>query len=241
MKSDPANRERAVWKAALAPTPDCIPIEQLGESLSGAASEHLAHCPRCQAEMALWHEFQAPAREEDGAAPAWIGEELRRRAAATPAPQTAWWRRPLALPAYRLAGALSLVLVVAGGLAIFSSRSHTGYTPEAANDGEFRSQAVQVSGPVGDLDTAPAEFRWQSVSGASSYRVEVMEVDRHSLWKADTAETRLAVPATVRAAMVPGKTLLWEVTAKSASGGALASSGIQKFKVKAHKNIGGEL
>lgn len=235
-------RERTIWKEALAPAPDCIPIQKLAEPLSETDTKHLASCPRCQAELALWQEFNASApRAEEGAAVAWIAQELRRRSAAKPARQPGWWQRLMPVPVYRLSGALAAVLLLAGGVTVYTLRSHSGVAPKVVEEGALRSQAVTVLAPLGDLDARPLELRWQPVPAAATYQAEILEVDRHGLWKSETPQTRLAIPGNIRALMAPGKTLLWEVTARSSSGTLLGTSGLQKFRVKVKKSIGGEL
>lgn len=232
----------SAWKAALAPSPDCIAIEKLAEPLSGADAEHLARCPRCQAELALWNGFNEPAQSaEEGAAGTWVARELRRRSAATPARRQAWWQRLLSVPAYRLSGALAAILLLAGGIAVYNLRSRTALVAGVDGEGALRSQTVVLVAPLGDLDARPAELRWQPVPAAATYMVEILEVDRHSLWKSETAQTRSSIPGNIRALMAPGKTLLWQVSATNSSGASLATSGFQKFRVKVKKAKGEEL
>jgi hypothetical protein len=189
----------------------------------------------------MWHEFDDPAPREEGAAEAWIAAELRRRSALRAKHRPAWWRRLMPLPAYRLSGALAAVLLLACVAALYTLRSRTG-SPDLSGSGSvLRSQAVALVAPLGDLDARPAELRWQPVPGTVTYMVEVLEVDHHSLWKSNTSGTSLPVPAAVRALMVPGKTLLWQVNAVGSSGATLAASGLQKFKVKVNKSTGEEL
>jgi hypothetical protein len=233
-------RERAVWKAALAPTAECIPLEQLGSALSEVQRTHVSSCPRCQAELALFEEFEASAPVEgEGAAVTWIARDLERRAAGAP-PALPRWRAWARIPAWRFSGALA-ALVMLAGVTAYVSRNRGMLEPGGPSTPVYRSQAVVVSAPLGDLDTAPAEFRWQAVPGAASYTVEVLEVDRHSLWKADSRETHAAVPAQLRRVIVPGKTLVWEVTAKDGAGASIGTSGAQRFRVRTKKAIGGEL
>jgi hypothetical protein len=227
------------WKSALAPSPACIAIEKLAEPLSDLDTKHLAGCPRCQSELALLREFSEGApRPEDSLAVSWIAQELRRRSTPKPVSRMTWWQRLLGVPAYRLSGALASILLLAGGVAVYTMRTRTGVVPGA--EAVLRSQSVVLISPVGDLDSPPSELRWQLVASAAAYTVEIVEVDRHGLWKSETSETRLVIPANVRALMAPGKTLLWQVTAAN-SGGSLATSGYQKFRVKVKKTLGGEL
>jgi len=241
MKPFDESRERALWKDALAPGPECIPIRKLAEPLADSDARHLAACPRCQAELALLREFQESAsRAEEGAAVEWIAQELRRRSTVAPAGRPPWWRRLLAIPVGRLSGALAAVLVVAAGVTVYTLRSRTGAAPDLVGEGALRSQSVVLVSPLGDLDARPAELRWQPVPSAAAYQVEILEVDRHGLWKSETPQTHLAIPENIRALMAPGKTLLWQVTARGQSA-LLASSGLQKFRVRVKKSIGGEL
>jgi hypothetical protein len=70
---------------------------------------------------------------------------------------------------------------------------------------------------------------WQTFAGAASYRVVVMEVDHSALWTSETKEISVELPASLRAKMLPGKPILWQVTALDAQGGVLVASQVQKF------------
>ena len=59
-----------------------------------------------------------------------------------------------------------------------------------------------------------------------------MEVDYAELWSTETHDASIALPPAVRARIVPGKPLLWEVVAKDAAGRAVAWSGKQRFRVR---------
>src|SRR5207302_8074802 len=89
----------------------------------------------------------------------------------------------------------------------------------------------ELRGPAGDLDRPPAELSWEPVAAAASYSVEVMEVDRSPVWHANVAQPGVALPETVRARLVPGKPLLWQVVAKDTAGKTIATSPIQRFRV----------
>jgi hypothetical protein len=93
----------------------------------------------------------------------------------------------------------------------------------------YRSQEIQVVGPVGDVQQVPRELRWQTFAGAVTYKVVLMEVDRSPLWTSETKETAVEIPATVGAKMLPGKPILWQVTALDAQGRVLGTSQVQKF------------
>ena len=93
----------------------------------------------------------------------------------------------------------------------------------------YRSQEIRVVSPVGDVQQVPRRLQWQSFPGAQLYKVGVMEVDNSSLWKAETKETSVEIPASLRAKMLPGKPILWQVTAVDARGRVLGTSQIQRF------------
>jgi hypothetical protein len=56
-----------------------------------------------------------------------------------------------------------------------------------------------------------------------------MEVDRREVWSTSTPALEVDLPAPVRTALTPGRTLLWDVTAYDASEAAIAESGAQSF------------
>lgn len=198
-------------------------------------------CPRCQSEMALWLEFEkSEPVEGEGAAVAWIERELKRRRQAAPVAAVPWWKRLGFLPAYRMSGALAALVVLAGVTAFVARQRAVPVPGGGETEMVFRSESLQVTAPVGDVDLVPQELQWKVVSGAARYSVEVLEVDRHSVWRGETSEARVTVPAEVRRLIVPGKTLLWEVTAKNGQGQTVANSGPQRFRLKNNKKTNGE-
>ena len=82
----------------------------------------------------------------------------------------------------------------------------------------------------GDVAAAPTQLEWAAVPGAVRYDVQILEVDRAVLWRGSTREPRVDVPAAVSAKFVPGKRILWEVTAHD-DATVLAESGTQAFRV----------
>jgi hypothetical protein len=95
----------------------------------------------------------------------------------------------------------------------------------------FRSQSLAILAPAGDLQKAPEEVRWEPAPSAAAYRVRLMEVDGHELWGAQTVNTSVAFPPSVRALIVPAKTLLLAVTALDARGQKIAESDNTRFQV----------
>lgn len=221
-------------------------------------AEHVAECVRCRTELALLKELEgAPPRPDEQADASWIAARLdgvlARVVGAAPARATGGAatgdphrdvlavideaatqrRRAAALQpvAVALAFAAAMLLVV---LDVSGRDVHPPALSAAAADGSsaFRSNAVTLLSPAGDLDAPAEELRWEGVPGAASYSVRVMEVDRAEVFRADAREPRLALPAAVRARLVPGKPLLWQVVATGASGSVVAASQLQRFRVR---------
>ena len=215
------------WKRELQPTAACIPIERLGEQLTSSESEHLATCPRCQAEMALFSEFEnsetTAAEQSDVHA---IVETLQPKSnVVSIASRRRSQNRLLAIAA---------ALVIALGIGYVVENREPSINGPVTRD-LYRSSRVEVIAPVGDLAAPPAELRWKPVSGADAYEVVVSEVDRTELWRATTNETHIALPDAIVRQIVPGKTLVWEVTAKR-TGSAIQSSGAERFRVTTQRS-----
>ena len=230
-------------KAALATTSECLTPEQLEALLDAPqAHPHVANCPRCQAELALLKSFEtgSPLADEGGAV-AWISAHLERRlddiknpAAASrrvSAEQKSLLARLFQLDGMRWAfpAAALAALAIASAFLLRSERApelqaHLGDQPAV-----YRSQQLMTIGPAGGLESVPQDLRWQPLSGAGIYRVEVMEVDHSKLWSAETPGTSQDLPSSLRAKIVPGKSILWQVTALDVQGRVLATSQVQKF------------
>jgi hypothetical protein len=232
--------EREILRAALAPSAECLSIEELGRYADGtlgageraAAVTHVGGCLNCQAELAL-RQGVTSSRVRTGEAdiirdgvarleqraPEVFGadgvETSRRR-----------WSRLVVV-----AAVAAILLIVAG---IFSLR--TAKAPElprraATGDEVTRSLAVTVRGPLGDQVAAPRRFEWLAVERAVRYRVRLMEVDRREVWSASTPGTGVDLPSPVRTSLAPPRSLLWDVTAYDASDAAIAESGPQSFRL----------
>jgi hypothetical protein len=257
VKADVIMRERELLKAALAPSDGCATIEQLSglsdaslpERVRARVSGHVTACHRCQTELALLKKFESAAAgpDEEGAA-SWITARLERgfeqiiRAARASSQagkeREPWWRK---LFRFRLFGspraaAAAFALAMAMLVVVLNLPLRKTGEPDLSAGVEFtppvfRSDTVAVVGPTGDLEEAPTELRWQPAPGATTYSVQLMEIDRVELWKGESSKPSLSLPPAVRARIVPGKALLWKVEAKDASGRTIATSEIQRFRV----------
>lgn len=112
-------------------------------------------------------------------------------------------------------------------------QAHLGNSPVV-----YRSQEVQVVSPVGDVQQVPQSLQWQAFDQASSYKVEVMEVDQTVLWSTEARETSVAIPAALGAKMLPGKPILWQVTALDATGRILGTSQVERFATPRERSSG---
>ncbi|HET7788189.1 MAG TPA: hypothetical protein VIR81_09680 [Myxococcales bacterium] len=246
---DTRSKERWLLKEALSPSQACatlVELDGLGdgsltESAARRVHSHVAGCPRCQTELALLHEFErASPRAGEESAARWITRQLEEKfGAALPdahagrrEPERSRWSflsalRPMQAGGFAMAAAL---LVAAVGIALRDARPPEIASP-ASRQQVFRSGEVSVVAPAENPAQPPSELRWAPWADADSYSVRVMEVDRKELWSAETRQTSVALPAAVRAQIVPRKPLLWEVIARDADGRTLASSGIHTFVV----------
>jgi hypothetical protein len=237
--------DREILKAALAPGPDCLPLEQLGRYADAAldvdeqtaAAAHIRSCPNCQAELALMKAFTSSALQPDEGAVVSDGiARLERRtpeiaggALVADSPGRRW--SPFNAARAAVVAAAVLLVAVAGAFVLRSPTPPALPATVNAGDDVTRSQTISVRGPIGDLRESPGRFEWMAVDRASRYRVRLMEVDRREVWSASTATTTIELPPEVRALSVPSKTLVWDVTAYDSSGVAIAESGSQAFRL----------
>ncbi len=227
------------WREQLSATSDCPPLATLLAN-SSAFEGHVAQCPHCQTELALFAQMEQPA---DLTAVKAISRRLERinwaeagRTGVPEQPQSLWHRlllpRFLAPASLAIASALVLVTVVQVNRPPIRADLQT--AEREVGSQKLRSQQLLAIAPMGMLPAAPTEFRWETVSGALQYEVNLMEVDHATLWKDRVSQPSGAVPASVAAKMLPGKKLLWEVKAFDAAGKQIASSGTLEFTTSLH-------
>jgi hypothetical protein len=224
------DRARQDLEAAVRSTPACIPIERLGEALRAPERDHLSTCTRCQVELALWEKFrESTPAPDDGAAVQWIVAEVRRRRSLEAPARQPWIWPSLLRPRAWLAAAATVVFAVSAGYLVWDREP--GLRDPGSTVQEYRTAALHVISPTGDLREPPTALEWAPLSGAVTYEVAVLEVDRTVLWRAFSSVPRVALPPSLTAQFVPGKAVLWEVTARNESGAAIAATGTQRFKL----------
>jgi len=213
------------WRNGLEPGPDCIAIARLGDELSDRERGHLASCSRCQAEMALFDSFNSESASSDEVREGrWIASELHRR---LDGPSNVMPFQPRRRTFHALAAAA--VLVIVSGAAYWMSNREPELDPGIHLLSVYRTSRLDVIAPLGDSTEIPKELKWRGVARATSYSVQMLEIDRTLLWSAQTAQESIALPKDVMARCAPGKSILWEVTAHRGST-VLASSGTQRFR-----------
>ncbi|HEX9164166.1 MAG TPA: hypothetical protein VF980_20860 [Thermoanaerobaculia bacterium] len=222
---------RMNWKKELRPTTECPSIERLAGELNAQEREHVAHCARCEAEVALWNEFRDGAITiEEAPVVRWVSDEIRRRVEPARTVPTnvvpLASRRPVFRPRMLAAAAMLIIAITIG----YVVQNHEPSVNVPFNTNVYRSSSIAVTTPVGDVAAAPKELQWKEVAGATSYGVTVSEVDGTVLWQGETRDSRIQLPSSVSSQFVPAKTILWEVTARRGAS-VLAQSGQQKFRV----------
>ena len=240
--------ERDFLRSTLGAGPECLSPEQL-EALVSAETPippHIAQCPRCQAELALLKSFMtSEPLPDEGASVAWISAHLERqrdsiknparRSSPTTAAlktQTGRLANLFRLPTMRWAVPITVAaaaIVVVSLALLRSSKAPELHADLGQQPAIYRSQEIQLVAPIGDVTEVPQELQWQTFTGAATYKVVIMEVDHSELWSTQTPANSIAIPATVRAKMLPGKPILWQVTALTPQGQVVATSQVQKF------------
>lgn len=233
--------DRRLLGRALSTSLECATLGQL-EDLARAPTavrDHVRACARCLGELELMRGFVLAApRAEEKADVEWISARLARR---FPPPRTEstpvqgdlsprrWFPPRIGQPAGLALAAAMMALAVS---VAFRESIPPALRVLSAEPRVFRSPDLAVLSPSGDLDAPPAQLRWEPVPAASSYAVQLTDVDREEIWSAETRDASAVLPPGVRRHAVPAKTLLWQVTARDAAGNTIAQSAVQKFRVR---------
>ncbi len=240
---------RSILNTALAAKPGCLSLQELERLAEGRAPghPHLADCPRCQAELAMLKAFESSTPlPYEGAAVAWISSHLGRRfdqiknpssehrgAQAGAGSPTGWFARLFGTGNARwlVPVAAILVVAVASSVLLRPARQPDLRADAGSGPAVYRSQEVEVVALAGELPQAPKTLQWKRFAGAANYKVSVMEVDHEALWAAETNDISITIPGPTRGKMLPGKPVLWQVTAFDGQGRVLAVSQVQRFSV----------
>jgi hypothetical protein len=215
----------------LQPTPDCISLERLGTELTPTERSHVDTCARCQAELALWQAFNEPSRDEveTEAVDSIVARLHRSRVisrGSAPPPLAQRFQRT---HVRRLLG-VAAVIMVAATLGYVVWDREPALLPQAGEQ-VYRTASIDIVSPSGDVAGPPTELMWVDSPAAARYDVRVLEVDGTVVWRATSLSPRVDLPDDVRARIVPGRTLIWDVVALDESGRTVAESGPQRFRV----------
>ncbi len=233
------------WRQALG-TDDCPSLEGLLAALSDGNlpkefEEHLAACPRCESEVALYREYERaevnPSQEEDlnwivgrlgDGASAFEPDSPRQRISTGPLRSVLDWLtgggwRPLAPVGAALLAAVLLLVVTPTG---------PGRVGELQDPGVVRSSDLQLTAPLGTLTEAPRELAWEVPKGVAKFVIRVYEVDRTQLWEGQSQEGSIRIPESIRSQMTVGRRFLWQVVALDESGKQTGASEMADFEIR---------
>lgn len=233
--------DRETLKSAVRPTPECLSPAEL-ERVAGSPDQsdaHVSRCPRCQAEVSMLRAFESDAPlPDEGAAVAWIGSQLERGLeeikGKRPPRQRERWSLLDRLSRYARLQVLVPIaagIVVAGGVVLLRAPKQPELSAHIGNSPILRSEEIGIVGPVGELKKVPEKLEWEAAPGASSYQVELMEVDQTPLWNSVMKDNSVTIPSTVRASLIKGKPLLWRVTARDQQDRVVGRSQLQRFMI----------
>ena len=231
-----------VWRDGVSASDNCLSLDALQELMDGGSSDlkgaqHLSGCAHCQAELVMLRSFErALPAEKDRAEVGWIAAQLQRAQGMPVEPvNVSFWGHWLRIPRLATAAALMLTTGLCLSLYISSRQDRPLLHGSPSVNQKMRSGDIRLAGPSGELDRAPASFRWEALPLATSYSIQLLEVDGTVLWSGQSAENTLIANPELKTIMRPGKVLLWKVTALDALGKPIASSSLERFRVTSVK------
>ncbi len=235
----------AEWKQALG-TDACPSLEALMGALSRGSlptefEDHLAACPRCEAEVALYRQFEQadvdPGQEEDldwivgrlkEAPPAWEAPIVR------PQPSNGSLRRLLdwlSGGGWRPLAPVGAALLAATLLLVVSTHG-PGEVGEIQDPGIVRSTGIELTAPIGTLAGAPRELSWEAPPDAAQFVVSLYEVDRTKLWEGESRTGSIRIPESIRDQMSVGRRFFWQVVALDGKGNRTRRSEMADFEIR---------
>lgn len=128
----------------------------------------------------------------------------------------------------RLAAAALLPLAFAMWLVLGPDRSAL---PAPPMDDVVRSATLRGLEPVGVMAEMPERWTWQSVSGATRYRLTLLDVTDRQVWQGQSDVPELGLPADLRAGWPPHVAHYLQVEAFAADGALLASTRGHRVRV----------
>ena len=108
-----------------------------------------------------------------------------------------------------LTAAAALVLIVSAGTLLKDDP-----------DVHLRGSGIELTGPAAGR---PVVLEWSTALAVTSFTVEVKDASGGVIHRATTSEKKLTLPDPIAAALRPGETYTWTVTALDASGQAVTT------------------
>lgn len=124
------------------------------------------------------------------------------------------------------------MLVLALGVGLFFRAGQAPPLPDPGAGEVYRGGQVRPLGPSGEISEMPAEFRWEGVQGARSYRVTLLAVDDAVLWQETVTAPSARLPEDVASRLHPAVLYRWSVEALDERGARLAASEPVRFLVR---------
>ena len=120
----------------------------------------------------------------------------------------------------------ALVLIVAFGVL----PRYKATTPQFfVNEDVVRGESITLISPVFDTESAPSQFRWESLGKDVDYKIYVY--NHEPLWNITTKDNQILIPKEVKNRMIAGEKYSWQVKAFSQEGILLAVSSKVQFKI----------
>ena len=223
------SREQVALKKVFTTSVACPPLEDLleaGGRQGTESSRHIAECPHCAGEFALYGQFLAINGSGDLAQTVRGVDRVLARAIHESRPSHSWLSRllrPVILGPAMAAMAAALIVV---GISVPQRGAMDG---RVVLEGMERAQTLELLTPKGDIPSSPGILRWTSVPKAASYRVRLMEVDKNVIWESETRMTTAGLPTGIQKLALPGKRLIWTVEAFNSQGQSVGT-GTQDFR-----------
>ncbi len=126
--------------------------------------------------------------------------------------------------------AAAFIAVISGASWHFISRAPG--LPQPPTSSARRGTILEGHAPKGSLEDLPTAFRWQEVSEASSYRVELRGVDKTPLWDGVTSRADLPMLDEPLSLLHRGVVYSWKVEALDTEERVVAASEWIRFLVK---------
>jgi hypothetical protein len=195
---------------------------------------HLHSCASCQTEWKLFQEFQAAdVQQEERESVEYIVRKVAANRPPLPAlpPKPRFWQQ-LLKPAWIGASVVALAaLVMAIGLTSQWRARHTSIVDDGGSS-VLRSQTIEITTPLHDLNEVPRDLTWTPVPGATSYDVLFTEVDGTRIFYTKITTPSLLLPSNITTLLAQGRTLILSITAGDRAEREIARSQSERIRIR---------